>query len=72
MLVELEIDRFISDELDEHLTMLEHNSYPMWFYNNKELDGQAVNHLIHCMKVVSDYYGGFDKPKHFDYTVAER
>ena len=72
MLVDVEIDRYISSELDEHITILKHSGHPMWFYNNKELDKQAVDHLIHCMKVVSDYYGDFDKPKYFDYTIAER
>ncbi len=46
--------------------------FPMWFYDDEEKDKAALNHLIHCMKVVSDYYSNFDKPKFFDYSSATR
>ena len=72
MLVEVDIDGYIGQELEDHIQLLENNSYPMWFYKDREKDKLAVNHLIHCMKVVCDYYTDFDKPKYFDYSEAER
>lgn len=72
MLVDIEIDKYVSQVLDDHIKILALNSYPMFFYEDKEKDKLAVNHLIHCMKVVSDYYSDFDKPKYFDYSGATR
>ena len=70
MLIDVELDEYISDELRNHARMLNHNKIPMWFIDDREKDKQAVNHLIHCMKVVSDYYSNFDEPKFFDYSSA--
>jgi hypothetical protein len=44
---------------------------PMWFSNDKAKDDAAVAHLIHCMKVVADYYSYHYQPKYFDYSSAK-
>lgn len=71
MLVNVEIDEYVSEELRNHVSLLENNSFPpMWFVDDREKDKQAVNHLIHCMKVISDYYSMSDNNKFFDYSSA--
>lgn len=72
MQIKIDLDDYISQELEDHIHILKMNSIPMWFYNDTEKDTLAVNHLIHCMKVVCDYYTSFDKPKYFDYSEANR
>ena len=73
MLVEIEIDEHISKELRNHIELLENCSgMPMWFYDDREKDRLAVNHLIHCMKVVADYYTNHGEPMFFDYSEAQR
>jgi hypothetical protein len=72
MLVDLKFaDEAVAQELREMIDILEGGSrIPMWFIDDPEKDQAAVNHLIHCMKVVSDFYSNHDDPKFFDYSSA--
>ena len=72
MLVDLQFaDEAVAQELREMVDILEGGSrIPMWFTDDPEKDQAAVNHLIHCMKVVSDFYSNHDDPKFFDYSSA--
>lgn len=72
MLVDVDIDECIPKELKDHILILESSTLPMWFFDDKEKDRAAVNHLIHCMKVVADYYSNWDDSKFFDYSSASR
>jgi len=55
--------------LEDSLQVLQQGSnIPIWFLD-QEKDNQAKEHLIHCLKVVSDWYNSNPKTKHFDYNV---
>ena len=73
MLVDLQFaDEAVGQELREMVDILEGgSSIPMWFVDDPEKDRLAVNYLIHCMKVVADYYSNWDQPKYFDYSSAD-
>lgn len=73
MRVEVEVcDDIVGEELRQMVAILEKGSnIPMWFIDDPEKDKAAVNHLIHCMKVVSDFYSTNNQPKFFDYSSAD-
>lgn len=71
---EVEMDKYVSDELRHQIYTLEHGpckDIAMFFVDDEEKDRLAVNHLIHCMKVVADHYADWDQPKYFDYSSAD-
>jgi hypothetical protein len=73
MLVDLKFaDEAVAQELREMVNILENGSrIPMWFTDDPEKDQADVNHLIHCIKVVSDFYSTNNQPKFFDYSSAD-
>ena len=65
-------DELVGQELRNMIDMLEQgSSVPMWFIDDPEKDKAAVNHLIHCMKVVADFYSLPSDPRFFDYSVKD-
>lgn len=58
-----------SIELQQSL-LCDPNRFPIWFLN-KEKDTNAVAHLIHCMKVVHDWYATPSDGFYFDYSIAK-
>jgi len=73
MLVDLKFaDEAVGQELRDMIDILEGGrNIPMWFVDDPEKDKAAVNYLIHCMKVVADYYSNWDDRKYFDYSSAD-
>lgn len=77
MNIEIEdlIDAAIVDTLKQSIAILEadlekEDRWELWF-KHRELDIAATKHLIHCMKVVSDWYTVPSDGFFFDYTVTE-
>lgn len=66
-------DEIVYQNLVESIGTLENplTDMPMWFSDDKVKDDAAVAHLIHCMKVVADYYSYHFQPKYFDYSSAK-
>lgn len=64
-----EEDVFVAPLMREQIELLEpydKTSIPMWFHD-REKDKAAVEHLVHCMKVVHDYFSMPTEQKYFDY-----
>jgi hypothetical protein len=41
---------------------------PIWFFD-KDKDNEAADHLVHCLKVVHDWFSAHHK--YFDYSEAD-
>lgn len=78
-MIEIQLDDLVEativQELKSQISMLEgdienglHSS--VWFLD-KEKDREAVKHLIHCMKVVADWYSVPSEGSYFDYSIAK-
>lgn len=79
-MIEIQLDDLVEativQELKSHISMLEedienglHSS--VWFLD-KEKDREAVKHLIHCMKVVADWYSVPSEGSYFDYSICHK
>lgn len=76
-IVELDdlIDATVVDTIKQSIALLEadlekDDRFAIWFHN-RDKDIAATKHLIHCMKVVADWYTVPSEGFYFDYTVTE-
>lgn len=69
------VEATVVHALKESIAMLEEqlekdDRFAIWFHN-RDKDIAATKHLIHCMKVVADWYTVPSEGFYFDYTVTE-
>jgi hypothetical protein len=74
-MIELSFEEFtdavVASSMLEQINNLEpydENNVAMWFADNRKRDREAVEHLVHCMKVVHDFFSAPDNKKFFNYA----
>lgn len=67
-----DMSQLVAQEVAKSVYMLEQrdreHGIPIWFFD-KDKDNEAVDHLVHCLKVVHDWFSAHHK--YFDYSEAD-